>query len=208
MWKNFSIIVALSLSLLGCKADELEVSFKTSDLIAVKNGGSETAEFEAVFSLIGELNNESRALIDALENIVVKYISIDDFEIKTTDMGFKISIEGEIPILNDENSEYAYYISVFHSNIIEGSNLVQLKTGHKFEMMKNEMSALNFMLAPDAFHPTRFRLRGDKDIEVLAPAVQVDGQDYLMWRGRIGDRLSLSFSGGAYDRTGPGFFFR
>jgi hypothetical protein len=208
MWKQLSIALAISATLIGCKADELEISFKTSDLIAVKNGGSETAEFEAVFSMIGELDNESRALVDALENILGKYVYINDFEIKTKDMGFEVTIEGEIPLVSGEYDDAAYYVSIVSSDIIEGSTLVQLRTGQKFELMNSEMSALNFMLAPDAFHPTRFRLRGDHDIEVLAPAVQVDGQDYLMWRGRVGDRLSLSFSGGAYDRTGAGFFFR
>ena len=208
MWKKLSIVLAIGISLIGCKADELEISMKTSDLISVRNGGNEVAEFEAVFSMVGELDNESRALVDALENILVKYVYIDDFEIKTTDMGFEVTIEGKIPVISGDDSNAAYYISLEKSEVIDEATQVQLKTGQKFEQMNSEMMALNFMLAPDAFHPTRFRLRGDNDIEVLAPAVQVDGRDYLMWRGRVGDRLSLSFSGGAYDRTGAGFFFR
>lgn len=208
MWKQLSIVLAVSIGLIGCKADELDISFKTSDLISVKNGGSETAEFEAVFSMIGELDTESRALVDALENILGNYVYIDDFEIKTNEMGFEVTIEGEIPLVAGESDDAPYYVSIVPSDVIEGSTQVQLKTGQKFDQMNSEMSSLNFMLTPDAFHPTRFRLRGDDDIEVLAPAVQIDGRDYLMWKGRVGDRLSLSFSGGAYDRTGAGFFFR
>lgn len=200
MWKKLSIVLAIGISLIGCKADELDISMKTSDLLSVRNGGNEVAEFEAVFSMVGELDNESRALVDALENILVKYVYIDDFEIKTTDMGFEVTIEGEISVISGDGSNAAYYISLEKSEVIDEATQVQLKTGQKFEQMNSEMMALNFMLAPDAFHPTRFRLRGDNDIEVLAPAVQVDGRDYLMWRGRVGDRLSLSFSGGAYDR--------
>jgi hypothetical protein len=83
MWKKLSIVLAIGISLIGCKADELEISMKTSDLLSVRNGGNEVAEFEAVFSMVGELDNESRALVDALENILVKYVYIDDFEIKT-----------------------------------------------------------------------------------------------------------------------------
>ena len=208
MWKKLSIVLAIGISLIGCKADELEISMKTSDLLSVRNGGNEVAEFEAVFSMVGELDNESRALVDALENILVKYVYIDDFEIKTTDMGFEVTIEGEIPVIATGKSDAAYFISLEPSDVIDGTTQVQVKTGQKFEQMNSEMTALNFMLAPDAFHPTRFRLRGNNDIEVLAPAVQVDGRDYLMWRGRVGDRLSLSFSGGVYYRTGAGFFFR
>jgi hypothetical protein len=208
MWKQLSIVLAISIGLIGCKADELEISIKTNDLISVRNGGSEVAEFEAVFSMVMELDNESRALVDALKNILVKYVYINDFEIKTTDMGFSLTIEGEIPVKRGGSSDAAYFISLEPSDVIDGMTQVQLKTGQKFEQMNSEMTALNIMLAPDAFHPTRFRLRGDNNIEVLAPAVQVDGRDYLMWRGRVGDRLSLSFSGGAYDRTGAGFFFR
>ena len=208
MWKKLSIVLAIGISLIGCKADKLEISMKTSDLVSVRDGGNEVAEFEAVFSMVGELDHESRALVDALENILEKYVYIDDFEIKTTDMGFEVTIEGKIPVISGDDSNAAYYISLEKSEVIDEATQVQLKTGQKFEQMNSEMMALNFMLAPDAFHPTRFRLRGDNDIEVLAPAVQVDGRDYLMWRGRVGDRLSLSFSGGAYDRTGAGFFFR
>ena len=70
------------------------------------------------------------------------------------------------------------------------------------------MRAINFMLAPDAFHPARFRLRGEDTFEVTAPAVQIDGRYHLLWRGVAEDRLSMTFADGAFDEVGAGFFVR
>ena len=165
-------------------------------------------EFEAEFSVIGDFDDESRALVNSFKTILVKYISINDFELNTTDMGFKVKIEGKIPMTSDSTYDSAYFIVLKQSEIIEGATLVQIRTGEAFAKMNREMNGVNSFLAPDAFHPTRFRFRGDDDMEVFAPAVQVDGLNYLMWRGKARDRLSLMFSGGAYDQTGAGFFFR
>ena len=91
------------------------------------------------------------------------------------------------------------------SDIVNGAYLVQLRTGNDFDRMEREMQAINFMLAPDAFHPTRIRLRGDDQFEIIAPGAQVDGSYHLMWRGTSKDKLTLRFSGGPFDEVGAGF---
>ncbi|MCF4098067.1 hypothetical protein [Maritalea mediterranea] len=194
--------------LAGCKADNVQIELQTSDIVDVAQGGATMVEFEAEFSNFGELDDEQRAQVSALESILENYLTLNDFELAHTETGFKVTIEGEITMTSDLNVDDAYFIGVAQSDIVRDATLVQLKTGSDFDRMQREMKAVNFMLAPDAFHPTRFRLRGEAPMDILAPAVQIDGHHYLMWQGTARDRLSLVFSGGAFEEVGAGFFIR
>jgi len=204
--KRTMILGAAALVLLaGCKADELSIDLKTRDILAAVQGESGTVSFEADFSTFGSLDDGQRAQVEALEAILSSYVEIDDFELEITDTGFEVTIEGEFPITTDLQSDAAYFMAVEPSDIISGAYLVQLRTGDDFDRMEREMQAINFMLAPDAFHPTRFRLRGDDRFEILAPGAQIDGRYHLMWRGMSEDRLTLRFAGGPFDEVGAGF---
>jgi hypothetical protein len=63
------------------------------------------------------------------------------------------------------------------------------------------------MLSLDEFHPTKFKLKG-KSIQVVAPAVEINGESYLLYSQEIDGRVSLSFKGGAFDSVGAGFFIK
>jgi hypothetical protein len=58
------------LALAGCKADELDIDLRTDEILSVMQGGNETVEFEAVFSMFGDLDDERRAQISALKAIL------------------------------------------------------------------------------------------------------------------------------------------
>lgn len=204
--KHSLILGAASLlALAGCKADELSFDLRTQDILGAAQGVDSTVSFEASFSTFGSLDDGQRAQVEALEDILSSYIKVDDFELEITNTGFAVTIEGEISITTDLRSDSAYFIAVEPSDIVSGAYLVQLRTGDDFDRMENEMQAINFMLSPDAFHPTRIRLRGDDRFEIIAPGAQVDGSYYLMWRGTSEDRLTLRFAGGPFDEVGAGF---
>ena len=205
MMRNFILGTAALLALAGCKADELSIDLKTADILGATQGESSTVSFEANFSTFGSLDDGQRAQVAAIEAILGGYVEIDDFELEITDNGFAVTIEGELPITTDLQSNAAYFIAVEPSDIVNGAYLVQLRTGNDFDRMEREMQAINFMLAPDAFHPTRIRLRGDDQFEIIAPGAQVDGSYHLMWRGTSKDKLTLRFSGGPFDEVGAGF---
>lgn len=207
--RNRLLLVSTALILLaGCKADEVEITLRTDDILDVSEGGSEMVEFEAVFSTFGDLDDEERAQVEALEDILERYVELDDFELDKTDMGFEVSIEGEIAMTSDLSTSDAYFVGVSPSKIVEGAYLVQLNTGSNFNAMQLEMEDISFMLSPDAFHPTRFKIRGDEEFDIIAPAVQIDGRYHLIWRGKTQDRISMTFANGAFDEVGAGFLIK
>ena len=71
-------------------------------MFAAVDGEDRVIKFEAQFSNFGELDEEARAQVEALENILTKFMEIDDFEIENTDMGYDVILEGEMPISNDK----------------------------------------------------------------------------------------------------------
>ena len=201
-----SSVVLLAL-LFGCKADELEIDLKASNVISVVQGETYNAEFEAVFSSFGVLDDEQRSQIDAIERIIENYVEITDFEIESTDMGFEITVEGELPVTNDKDAAEAYFIHVAESTLFQGYYRAQLMTGTDFARMKSEMEEVNFMLSPDKYHPTQFRVEG-QSVDVIAPAAQIEGTGYFMYQGTVDRRLTMNFKGGVFDDVGAGFFFR
>lgn len=201
------IISAILVLLVACKADEAEIELDVQQLQAAADGAEVMAEFEAVFSNFGELDNEQRAQVDAVRNILERYMEIDDFELETTDTGFEVTIEGEIPVVNSTRTDHAYFIAVSESSSLPDYHRVALMTGDDFTAMEGEMSAINFMLSPDAYHPTKFRLDG-KSSSLLAPAAEVDGRVYLLYDAPLQERVRLTQKDGPFDSIGAGFFIR
>ena len=84
---------------------------------------------------------------------------------------------------------------------------MELRTGSEFQNLSNQMSAINFMLSPDEFHPTKIKLRG-KNVQVIVPATEIDGKSYLLYRGIVDGRISMKFEGGVFDTIGAGLFLK
>ena len=152
------LLIFTSTLLIACKAEILEIDIKSKDVFSAVNGEEEVVEFEAKFSNFGELDEESRAQVEALENILVKFMEITDFELETTDMGYEVTLEGEMPITN-QDLDTAYYVHVSSSEIFDGFTFLELRTGSEFQILSNQMSAINFMLSPDEYHPTKIKLK-------------------------------------------------
>ena len=204
--KTCLLLILTSTLLMACKAEILEIDIKSKDVFSAVNGEEEVVEFEAKFSNFGELDEESRAQVEALENILVKFMEITDFELETTDMGYEVTLEGEMPITN-QDLDTAYYVHVSSSEIFDGFTFLELRTGSEFQNLSNQMSAINFMLSPDEFHPTKIKLRG-KNVHVIVPSTEIDGKSYLLYRGIVDGRISMKFEGGVFDTIGAGLFLK
>ena len=94
--KTLLMLIFTSTFLIACKAEILEIDIKSKDVFSAANGEEEVVEFEAKFSNFGELDEESRAQVEALENILVKFMEITDFELETTDMGYEVTAVEDI----------------------------------------------------------------------------------------------------------------
>ena len=182
------------------------MSIKAKDVFAAAEGDVGIIEFEAKFSNFGDLDQEARTQVEALEKILNNFMVILDFELETTDMGFEITLEGEMPLTN-QTLDSAYYLHVSSSEILDGYTFVELRTGNEFDDLSNQMLAINFMLSPDEFHPTKIKLKGS-DVQVIAPATEINGDAYLLYKGAVDGRVSMKFEGGIFDSTGAGFFIK
>ena len=210
LMKSLKIVIlfsVLGVFLFACKAKELNVELRIDDAVAALNGSDGMVEFEAEFSGFGELDDEKRVQVEALENILTKYVELEDFELETKDSGFTITIEGEIPLTNNPNIDNAYFILVSQSKILEGYKELRFMTGDDFSSLKGEMQSINFMLAPSEYHPVKFKLKGSGE-QIIAPAVEVDGKSHLLLNTQIDGKLKLLFKGGVFESTGAGFFFK
>ena len=117
--KNIFLFLISSILLIACKAEIVELDIKAKDVFAAVDGEDGVIEFEAQFSNFGELDEEARAQVEALENILTKFMEIDDFEIENTDMGYDVILEGEMPISN-KKLDATYYIHVSSSELFDG----------------------------------------------------------------------------------------
>ena len=117
--KNIFLFLISSILFIACKAEIVELDIKAKDVFAAVHGEDGTIEFEAQFSNFGELDEEARAQVEALENILTKFMEIDNFEIENTDMGYDVILEGEIPIAN-KTLDATYYIHVSSSELFDG----------------------------------------------------------------------------------------
>ena len=204
--KTILLFLISSILLIACRAEIVELDIKAKDVFAAVDGEDGVIEFEAQFCNFGELDEEARTQVEALENILTKFMEIDDFEIENTDMGYDVTLEGEMPISN-KNLDATYYIHVSSSKLFDGFTFLELKTGDDFNNLSNQMSAINFMLSPDEFHPTKIKLKG-KDIQVIIPATEIDGESHLFYEGVINGKISMKFNGGIFDKVGAGLFLK
>ena len=201
MNRTHSLILSTAL-LFGCNADQLEVNLKTEELREAATGTAMTTSFEAEFSLVSELDDQQRAELDQMIATVEDFMEIDDIEIQNSDFGITLTVEGQMPVSASEVAA-PYYVSVTESDIFGDMYRVELANGYEFERFQNAMQGINFMLAPNAVQPVKFKLRGEGT--VLAPAVEIDGYTYLFYAGDIGRRLTMNFSGGPFENTSGGF---
>ncbi len=189
----------------GCKADSLEIKLDAKQIGDVIDGDTISVSFDAEFSLLGELDEDGRADLDDLLAIAEDYMEIEDVELETTAMGVKVLVEGSIPLTNKQSDPSPWFIRV--SEWDDEMMLVELATGENFASISRAMERVNFMLSADPYHPVKFKLKAN-GARLIAPAVEIDGVSHLFYRGTIDKRITMNFSGGAFDNTGAGFLIK
>jgi hypothetical protein len=201
--KICALVVAATLALTGCKAKTVEMDLSADDVAAAVAGEQVMVDFEATFENVGQLDPEKRAQVTEAENLLRQHMTIEGFELETTQMGFKITISGSLPVA--ASSDAPYYIQVANSDTLAGYTRVQLAHGKGFNAMSKAIQRISFMLKPDAFHPTKIKWKG-KGRQIIAPGVEVNGTGHLLYSGNDQGRVSLTFKDGVFDKIGAGFF--
>ena len=102
---NFKTILSLLLvsSLLGCKANEVEVSISKKDIEKAISGENISVVFDANLDLMAQNDEEMRGTIQSIATVTENYLTIEEFELTTGDFGLTIDVEGEIPLIYIED---------------------------------------------------------------------------------------------------------
>ena len=105
-FRHLFFLLFFSFFLLSCKSELIELDIATDDILDVINGEELDIEFESVFSLISELDDETKMQLEKMEIVAEKYASIDDFDVTEGEyLGLDISVEGEIPMIYNSSLE-------------------------------------------------------------------------------------------------------
>ncbi|MCR6672210.1 hypothetical protein [Devosia ginsengisoli] len=206
--KTIFIVLAAVLLLAGCKAKEVELRVDTQDLQDALAGDDVTARFIARFESFGTLDEEKRAQLDSVQAIVEDAFELEDYNMVADSSQVTITVEGELPIYVGEpgghDDAFALYIWPIDNELLPGfSHALQLNVGKGFDPLQAAMQKVSYMLAIDAVQPVMYRLRANSGapIPILAGGAQLDGTGFAVRAFSIedGDRINLTFKGGAYD---------
>lgn len=201
--------IILFMMLAACQAQEVEFKITDKKLDKALRGREEAIEFTAVIERYGRINDEVEYQIQQIEEILDRYMKIDDFDVDTRRNRLKITIEGEIPLIYGQRFADAPWYFAIEDNRearIDYAYLLELKTGKNFRQLQAELRNIDRDLQIAAFHPTRLNIRGNR-LDMFAVSSQIGGRYYRIFETSLSQRLSLEQSGGLYNQVGPGFYF-
>lgn len=199
------LLITLAL-LAACKADKFDVELATGDLAAAAAGQAIEAPFEMVFSNLGEIDDDKRAQFAEFEAIMRRYMTVDAFITVPGDSGTELQIEGRLPVTASD-AEAPYFLHLAPSQDFPGYWEVEMQNGSNYAEMQDDMQSVSYMLTPDRYQPTRFKLAGNGEA-LIAPGAFVDGEAQALFLGTVEDRLWLSFRDGVWDDTGALFLVK
>ncbi|WP_188529786.1 hypothetical protein [Sinisalibacter lacisalsi] len=206
MKKTFVLAGLVSL-LVGCQAEELEVSISSEQMISAASGESEYVEFEAeIGESMSDVDDEKRATIKAIEIVLGKYFPDADIETKISSDSYRIEIEGELALSSSiPRSGAPWFVEVMPQG---GNNhLVRLMPSGTFSAFKSEMADINFMITPDEFQGVDFSIRGSIGTVTFGGAY-LNGEPRAFSVLELdGERHRVSFKEGIWTKTGAGFLF-
>lgn len=206
--KRLVMIFALAAILAGCKAQEVEVRVSTADLQEALAGDDVSVRFIARFESFGTLDDEKRRQLDQVQDIIEGALEVEDYNLVADSSKVTITVEGEVPVHVGEpgsnGDPFALYVWENSNPLLPGfTHALQLNTGKAFAQLEASMQQISYMLAIDEVQPVMYRLRADSgvDIPVLAGGAQLDGSSFVVRAISVadGERISLTFKGGAYD---------
>tara|TARA_B100001059_G_scaffold164549_1_gene164091 strand:+ start:442 stop:1125 length:684 start_codon:yes stop_codon:yes gene_type:complete len=213
-------VIFISLLISGCKSELVEIEINTSDIFDVINGESTDVEFESVFSLISELDDETKMQLEKMEVVAEKYVSIDDFDVTEGEyLGLNISVEGELPIIYNpngsiDNSITSPWVLLISDNDFSGSlsdykYKLEFVITPSYAAFDGELQNINFMLTADKFQPVKFKIKNKHDgkFEIFTGAVETDGESLTLLETVVEKRISLTMKEGIYNKTNQVIYF-
>ena len=206
--------------LLGCKSELVELEIATDDILDAISGENTDIEFESVFSLISDLDDETKMQLEKMEIVAEKYASIDDFDVTEGEyMGLDISVEGEIPMIYNSNGSIDNSITSPWVLLISDNDFLGSLSNYKYKLefvttpsytaFDGELQNINFMLTADEYQPVKFKIKNNHDgkFEIFTGAVETDGESLALLETIVEKRMSLTMKEGIYNKTNQVIYF-
>ena len=207
----FFIIIIISMMIVGCKPDNLEIEIYTSDIESASDGEVVEVPLKATFRLMGE---DKENQLPLAKEVALKYMPNDsEIEISKGNFGQVMTIVSSIPSGSDSVVKKFLQQNPRIAMVIVENGMVTLQPTETLSKLDNELSKINFMLGAEfPAGNTAFRIVSDSKgkVNVSATAVFSEKKPYLHFSKDIKKRKSvvIDFKGGngsVYSEIAPQF---
>ena len=195
----FFIIFIISILIVGCKPDNLEIEIYTSDIEPASDGEVVEVPLKATFRLMGE---DKENQLPLAKEVALKYMPNDsEIEISKGNFGQVMTIVSSIPSGSDSVVKKFLQQNPRIAMVIVENGMVTLQPTETLSKLDNELSKINFMLGAEfPVGNTAFRIVSDSKgkVNVSATAVFSEKKPYLHLSKDIKKRKSvvIDFKGG------------
>lgn len=195
----FFIIFFISILIVGCKPDNLEIEIYTSDIESASEGEVVEVPLKATFRLMGE---DKENQLPLAKEVALKYMPNDsEIEISKGNFGQVMTIVSSIPSGSDSVVKKFLQQNPRIAMVIVENGMVTLQPTETLSKLDNELSKINFMLGAEfPAGNTAFRIVSDSKgkVNVSATAVFSEKKPYLHFSKDIKKRKSvvIDFKGG------------
>ncbi len=207
----FFITFFISMMIVGCKPDNLEIEVYTSDIESASDGEVVEVPLKATFRLMGE--DKENQLPEA-KKIALKYMSSDsEIEISKGTFGQVMTIVSSIPLGSKSALSKFLQKNPRIAMIVVENGIVKFLPTKTIKKLDKKLSKINFMMGAELpAKNTSFRIASDskKKVNISATAVFSEKKPYLHFSKDLKKRKSvvIDFKGGAesvYSEISPHF---
>ena len=207
----FCITFFISMMIVGCKPDNLEIEIYTSDIEPASDGEVVEVPLKATFRLMGE---DKENQLPLAKNAALKYMPSDsEIEISKGDYGKVMTVVSSIPLGSDSALKKFLQQNPRIAMVVVENGEVTLKPTETLSKLDKELSNINFMLGAEIpAKNTAFRIVSDSKgrVNISATAVFSEKKPYLHFSKDIKKRKSvvIDFKGGdgsVYSEIAPTF---
>ena len=207
----FFIIIIISMMIVGCKPDNLEIEIYTSDIESASDGEVVEVPLKATFSIMGE---DKENQLPKAKKLALKYMPSDsEIEISKGTFGQVMTIVSSIPLGSKSALSEFLQKNPRIAMIVVENGIVKFLPTKTIKKLDKELSKINFMMGAELpAKNTSVRIASDskKKVNISATAVYSEKKPYLHFSKDLKKRKSvvIDFKGGdisVYSEIAPHF---
>ena len=207
----FFITFFISMMIVGCKPDNLEIEIYTSDIESASDGEVVEVPLKATFRLMGE---DKENQLPKAKKLALEYMPSDsEIEISKGTFGQVMTIVSSIPLGSKSALSKFLQKNPRIAMIVVENGIVKFLPTKTIKKLDKKLSKINFMMGAELpAKNTSFRVASDskKKVNISATAVFSEKKPYLHFSKDLKKRKSvvIDFKGGdisVYSEIAPHF---